>query len=152
MHGSVADSNCTYFKFFTTGENAYIFQRVTHKDLNITAAVLSLLSITLMVMGSICITMVLSKGVEFLLKPASFFFILSGLFVMITMVVFRQAVIWLMASNQNVKLEYEYSWSSACAAAAGGILVFGGICCLFLVLPPLPKKPWEYCMKKGSSS
>uniref|UniRef100_A0A8C5PM42 Voltage-dependent calcium channel gamma-6 subunit n=1 Tax=Leptobrachium leishanense TaxID=445787 RepID=A0A8C5PM42_9ANUR len=121
-------------------------------DLNITAAVMSLLSITLMVMGSICITMVLSKGVEFLLKPASFFFVLSGTFVLITMEIFRQAVRWLMASNQHVRLEYEYSWSVACAAAAGGILIFGGVCCLVLVLPPLPKKPWEYCMKKGSSS
>ncbi|KAG8567562.1 hypothetical protein GDO81_013684 [Engystomops pustulosus] len=105
-----------------------------------------------MVMGSICITMVLSKGVEFLLKPASFFFILSGIFVLITMVIFHQAVGWLMASNQNVHLEYEYSWSVACAAAAGAVLIFGGICCIFLVMPSLPKKPWEYCMKKGSSS
>ncbi|XP_073512391.1 voltage-dependent calcium channel gamma-6 subunit isoform X2 [Phyllobates terribilis] len=100
------DSNCSYFKFFTTGENAYIFQRVTHK----------------------------------------------GIFVLVAMVIFHQAVGWLMASNQNVQLEYEYSWSVACAAAAGGILIFGGICCIFLVLPSLPKKPWEYCMKKGNSS
>ncbi|MEE6483120.1 hypothetical protein FKM82_013438 [Ascaphus truei] len=146
------DSNCSYFKFFTTGENAHIFQRTTHKGLNITAAVMSLLSITLMVMGSICITMALSKGVEFLLKPASFFFILSGTFVLVTMVIFREAVRWLMASNQNVPLEYEYSWSVACAAAAGAILIFGGGCCMLLAMPALPKKPWEYCLKKGSSS
>ncbi|EMP41573.1 Voltage-dependent calcium channel gamma-8 subunit [Chelonia mydas] len=48
-------------------------------ELNVTAAVISLLSITLMVMGSLCITMALSKGVEFLLKPASCFFMISEL-------------------------------------------------------------------------
>lgn len=47
-------------------------------DLNLTAAVLALLSLTMMAMGSICIAMSLSKGVPFFLKPASFCFILSG--------------------------------------------------------------------------
>lgn len=26
------ESNCTYFKFFTTGENAVMFQKTTHKS------------------------------------------------------------------------------------------------------------------------
>lgn len=47
-------------------------------DLNLAAAVLALLSLAMMVMGSICIGMSLSKGVPFFLKPASFCFILSG--------------------------------------------------------------------------
>lgn len=46
--------------------------------LNLAAAVLALMSLTMMVMGSICIVMSLSKGVPFFLKPASFCFILSG--------------------------------------------------------------------------
>jgi hypothetical protein len=29
-----AEANCTYFKFFTTGENARIFQRTTKKGEN----------------------------------------------------------------------------------------------------------------------
>lgn len=29
------EANCTYFKFFTTGENAHIFQRTTKKGKNI---------------------------------------------------------------------------------------------------------------------
>lgn len=51
---------------------------VSFTDLNLAAAVLALLSLTMMVMGSICIAMSLSKGVNFFLKPASFCFILSG--------------------------------------------------------------------------
>lgn len=47
-------------------------------DLNLAAAIVALLSLTMMVMGSICIAMSLSKGVQFFLKPASFCFILSG--------------------------------------------------------------------------
>ncbi|XP_069493498.1 voltage-dependent calcium channel gamma-6 subunit [Ambystoma mexicanum] len=141
-------SNCSYFKFFTSGENVQIFQRSTHKDLNISAAVLSLLCILLMAMGALCITMALSKGVEFLLKPASFFFIFSGFMVLITMEIFRQAVRWLIDSDQSIPLEYEYSWSVACAAAGGAIMIFGGMCFVILSLPPLTKKPWEYCLKK----
>lgn len=29
---SPAESNCTYFKFFTTGENAVMFQKTTQKS------------------------------------------------------------------------------------------------------------------------
>ncbi|KAI1885846.1 hypothetical protein AGOR_G00207980 [Albula goreensis] len=78
------ESNCTYFKFFTSGENAVIFRRTTTKSLNIAAAILALLSLFMMVTGSICITMSLSKGVQFFLKPASFCFILSGLLVFLS--------------------------------------------------------------------
>uniref|UniRef100_A0A8C0HB22 Voltage-dependent calcium channel gamma-6 subunit n=1 Tax=Chelonoidis abingdonii TaxID=106734 RepID=A0A8C0HB22_CHEAB len=131
------EANCSYFKFFSTGENARIFQRTTKKELNITAAVISLLSITLMVMGSLCITMALSKGVEFLLKPASCFFMISGIMVLISLEVFRHSVRWLIDSDQSVPLEYEYSWSVACAVAAGAVLIFGGGCFILLSLPGL---------------
>ncbi|XP_026567847.1 voltage-dependent calcium channel gamma-6 subunit isoform X1 [Pseudonaja textilis] len=146
------EANCSYFKFFTTGENANIFQRTTKKELNITAAVVSLLSIILMAMGSLCITMALSKGVEFLLKPASCFFIISGLMVLVTLEIFRQSVRWLITSNATIPLEYEYSWSVACAVSAGAILIFGGACFILLSMPGLPKKPWEYCIRKRSTS
>ncbi|KAG7269340.1 hypothetical protein CRUP_006698, partial [Coryphaenoides rupestris] len=71
------ESNCTYFKFFTSGENAVIFKKTTN-SLNLVAAILALLSLAMMAMGSICIIMSLSKGVQFFLKPASFCFVLSG--------------------------------------------------------------------------
>ncbi|XP_033026455.1 voltage-dependent calcium channel gamma-6 subunit [Lacerta agilis] len=146
------EANCSYFKFFTTGENAHIFQRTTKKELNITAAIVSLVSITLMAMGSLCITVALSKGVEFLLKPASCFFIISGIMVLICLEVFRHSVRWLISSDETIPLEYEYSWSVACAAAAGAILIFGGGCFILLSTPGLPKRPCEYCMKSRSSS
>ncbi|KAK9397495.1 voltage-dependent calcium channel gamma-6 subunit-like [Crotalus adamanteus] len=147
-----SEANCSYFKFFTTGENANIFLRTTKKELSITAAVVSLLSITLMAMGSLCITMALSKGVEFLLKPASCFFIISGLMVLVTLEIFRQSVRCLITSNETIPLEYEYSWSVACAVSAGVILIFGGTCFILLSIPGLPKKPWEYCIRKRSTS
>ncbi|XP_065276736.1 voltage-dependent calcium channel gamma-6 subunit [Emys orbicularis] len=146
------EANCSYFKFFSTGENARIFQRTTKKELNITAAVISLLSITLMVMGSLCITMALSKGVEFLLKPASCFFMISGIMVLISLEVFRHSVRRLIDSDQSVPLEYEYSWSVACAVAAGAVLIFGGGCFLLLSLPALPKKPWQCCARSTATS
>ncbi|KAJ6653305.1 hypothetical protein lerEdw1_009395, partial [Lerista edwardsae] len=167
---SFSEANCSYFKFFTTGENAHIFQRTTKKELNITAAVVSLFSITLMAMGSLCITMALSKGVDFLLKPASIFFIISGreethivtlgilfslppsgILVLVCLEVFRHSVRWLISSDETIPLEYEYSWSVACAAAAGAVLIFGGGCFILLSIPNFPKKPWEYCIKGRNS-
>ncbi|XP_061616036.1 voltage-dependent calcium channel gamma-6 subunit-like isoform X1 [Phyllopteryx taeniolatus] len=72
------ESNCTYFKFFTTGENAVMFHKTTQKNLNVAAAMLSVFSLVLMVMGSICISMALSKEIAFFLKPASVCFILAA--------------------------------------------------------------------------
>ncbi|XP_058874375.1 voltage-dependent calcium channel gamma-6 subunit [Acipenser ruthenus] len=137
--------NCTYFKFFTTGENAVIFQKTTKKELSIAAAVLCLLSITMMILGSMCITMALSKGVEFLLKPASFFFILAGVLVLISLEVFRQSVYALLSSDHTVPLHHEFSWSVVCAGVAGAVLIFGGVC--FIILS-LPTSPWEKCLHK----
>ncbi|XP_075771574.1 voltage-dependent calcium channel gamma-6 subunit [Pelodiscus sinensis] len=146
------EANCSYFRFFSTGENAHIFQRTTKKELNITAAVVSTLSITLMVLGSLCITMALSKGVEFLLKPASCFFVVSGIMVLISLEVFRHSVRWLMGSDQSIPLEYEYSWSVACAVAAGIVQIFSGGCFLLLSLPALPKRPWQCCLRGTAAS
>ncbi|XP_034493669.1 voltage-dependent calcium channel gamma-6 subunit isoform X2 [Ailuropoda melanoleuca] len=62
------EANCTYFKFFTTGENARIFQRTTKKEVNLAAAVIAVLGLAVMALGCLCIIMVLSKGAEFLLR------------------------------------------------------------------------------------
>ncbi|XP_041095279.1 voltage-dependent calcium channel gamma-6 subunit-like [Polyodon spathula] len=137
--------NCTYFRFFTTGENAVIFQKTIKKELSIAAAVLCLLSITLMILASMCITMALSKGVEFLLKPASFFFILAGVLVLISLEVFRQSVYALLSSDHTVPLHHKFSWSVACAGVAGATLIFGGVC--FVILS-LPTSPWDKCLNK----
>ncbi|CAI5663926.1 voltage-dependent calcium channel gamma-6 subunit [Oreochromis niloticus] len=142
------ESNCTYFKFFTSGENAVIFKKTTKKSLNLAAAVLALLSLTMMVMGSICIAMSLSKGVQFFLKPASFCFILSGVLVLLSVLIFHQSVLALLSSDQSIPLHHELSWSVACVGSAGGILIFGGV--LFIILA-LPFSPWQKCFPHKNS-
>ncbi|XP_006803003.1 voltage-dependent calcium channel gamma-6 subunit [Neolamprologus brichardi] len=142
------ESNCTYFKFFTSGENAVIFKKTTKKSLNLAAAVLALLSLTMMVMGSICIAMSLSKGVQFFLKPASFCFILSGVLVLLSVLIFHQSVLALLSSDHSIPLHHELSWSVACVGSAGGILIFGGV--LFIILA-LPFSPWQKCFPHKNS-
>ncbi|KAL0985157.1 hypothetical protein UPYG_G00153550 [Umbra pygmaea] len=143
------ESNCTYFKFFTNGNNAVIFKKTTHKNLNITAAVLAMMALSMMVMGTICIIMSLSKGVPFFLKPASFCFILSGLLVLVSIMVFHQSVMALLSSDHSIPLHHELSWSVACVGFSGALLILGGV--LFLVLS-LPYSPWEKCLPQRSTT
>ncbi|XP_074470053.1 voltage-dependent calcium channel gamma-6 subunit-like isoform X2 [Sebastes fasciatus] len=143
------ESNCTYFKFFTTGENLVLFQKTTQKNLNVATAMLALFSLFLMVMGSICITMALSKEILFFLKPASVCFILSGVLVLISLIVFHQSVLAFLASDHTVPLHHELSWSVSCIGCAGGVLIVGGI--LFLLLA-LPYSPWRRCLPQRDSS
>ncbi|XP_044028362.1 voltage-dependent calcium channel gamma-6 subunit-like isoform X2 [Siniperca chuatsi] len=143
------ESNCTYFKFFTTGENAVMFQKTTRKNLNVAAAMLALFSLFLMVMGAICITMSLSKEILFFLKPASVCFILSGVMVLLSLMVFHQSVLAFLASNHMVTLHHELSWSVSCMGCAGAVLIVGGI--LFLLLA-LPYSPWQRCLPQKDSS
>ncbi|XP_061091195.1 voltage-dependent calcium channel gamma-6 subunit isoform X2 [Conger conger] len=142
------ESNCTYFKFFTSGENAVIFKKTTTKNLNITAAVFALLSLFMMVTGSICISMSLSKGVPFFLKPASFCFIVSGILVFLTLIIFHQSVLSLVASDHSVPLHHDLSWSAACVGSAGAIVILAGI--IFVILS-LPHSPWEKCLPHNRS-
>uniref|UniRef100_UPI003AADFA35 voltage-dependent calcium channel gamma-6 subunit-like n=1 Tax=Centroberyx gerrardi TaxID=166262 RepID=UPI003AADFA35 len=143
------ESNCTYFKFFTTGENAVMFQKTTQKSLNVAAAMLALFSLVLMVMGAICITMALSKEILFFLKPASFCFILSGILVLLSLVVFHQSVLAFLASDHTVPLHHELSWSVSCVGCAGAVLIVGGI--LFVLLA-LPYSPWQRCLPQRDGS
>ncbi|TWW79128.1 voltage-dependent calcium channel gamma-6 subunit [Takifugu flavidus] len=143
------ESNCTYFKFFTSGENAVIFKKTTHNTLNLAAAILALLSLTMMAMGSICIAMALNKGVAFFLKPASFCFILSGVLVLLSVLVFHQSVLALLSSDHSVPVHHQLSWSVACVGSAGGILMLGGF--LFILLS-LPFSPWQKCLPHKNSA
>ncbi|XP_038609049.1 LOW QUALITY PROTEIN: voltage-dependent calcium channel gamma-6 subunit [Tachyglossus aculeatus] len=144
------EANCSYFKFFTTGENAHIFQRTTKKELNLAAAVLAVLGLGVMTLGCLCVIMVLSKGDEFLLKPAAVCFSLAGVLLLVSLEVFRHAVRGLLEGATPTAapaLEYEYSWSVACALAAGTVLLLGGGCFLLLALPP---RPWKApCLQRG---
>lgn len=143
------ESNCTYFKFFTTGENTVLFQKTTKKNLNVAAAMLAMFSLFLMVMGAICITMSLSKEILFFLKPASVCFILSGVMVLLSLMVFHQSVLAFLASDHTVPLHHELSWSVSCIGCAGAVLIIGGI--LFLLLA-LPYSPWRKCLPQKDSS
>ncbi|KAM3597084.1 uncharacterized protein V6R79_025757 [Siganus canaliculatus] len=143
------ESNCTYFKFFTTGENTMMFQKTTHKNLSVAASMLALFSLFLMVMGAICITMSLSKEILFFLKPASVCFILSGVLVLLCLVVFHQSVLALLASDHRVPLHHELSWSVSCIGCAGAVLIVGGI---FFLLLALPYSPWRRCLPQKDSS
>ncbi|MCJ8728798.1 hypothetical protein PDJAM_G00008730 [Pangasius djambal] len=143
------ESNCTYFKFYTSGENAVIFKKATDKNLSLASAMLALFSLFLMVMGSVCIIMSLTKNVPFLLKPASVCFLISGILILLSIIVFHQSVLALLASDHSVPLHYELSWSVACVGSAGAILLVGGI--LFLLLS-LPFNPFKKCMMHQNSS
>uniref|UniRef100_A0A8C6TW70 Calcium channel, voltage-dependent, gamma subunit 6a n=1 Tax=Neogobius melanostomus TaxID=47308 RepID=A0A8C6TW70_9GOBI len=135
-------SNCTYFKFFTTGESAVLFQKTTHRS-NMASAMLAMFSLFLMMMGAICITMSLSKEILFFLKPASVCFILSGMLVLMSLLVFHQAVLAFLSSDHTVPLHHELSWSVSCIGCAGAVLIVGGL--LFLLLA-LPFSAWQRCL------
>nr|XP_021537993.1 voltage-dependent calcium channel gamma-6 subunit [Neomonachus schauinslandi] len=146
------EANCTYFKFFTTGENARIFQRTTKKEVNLAAAVIAVLGLAVMALGCLCIIMVLSKGADFLLRVGAVCFGLSGLLLLVSLEVFRHSV---QALLQRVSpepppapaLTYEYSWSLGCGVGASLVLLLGGGCFLLLTLPPWP---WgSLCPKQG---
>ncbi|XP_056120139.1 calcium channel, voltage-dependent, gamma subunit 6a [Rhinichthys klamathensis goyatoka] len=145
LHG---ESNCTFFKFYTTGENIVLFQKTPEKDLTVASAMLAIISLFLMVMGAMCIIMAVGKGVQFFLKPAAACFILSGVLIFLCLIIFHQSVLLFLASDQSIPLRHEMSWSVTCVGCAGALAVVAGV--LFLVLA-LPYSPWKKCLPKKNS-
>ncbi|KAI4901910.1 hypothetical protein NFI96_006480 [Prochilodus magdalenae] len=96
---------------------------------------LAVFGLFLMVMGSVCITMSLTKGVPFLLKPAAVCFLVSGVLILVSIIVFHLSVLSLLATDHAIPLHYELSWSVACVGSAGAILILGGVLFLLLSLP-----------------
>ncbi|XP_060760062.1 calcium channel, voltage-dependent, gamma subunit 6a isoform X2 [Neoarius graeffei] len=137
------ESNCTYFKIYTTGENTVLFHKIPAKNLAVSSAMVAIVSLFLMVMGAVCIIMALSKGVQFFLKPASVCFTVSGLLVFLSLIIFHQSVLSLLASDHSIPLHHELSWSVACMGCAGILLVVAGV--LFLLLA-LPYSSWGKCL------
>ncbi|XP_026999804.1 calcium channel, voltage-dependent, gamma subunit 6a isoform X1 [Tachysurus fulvidraco] len=137
------ESNCTYFKIYTTGENTILFHKMPAKNLTVISAMLAIFSLFLMVMGAVCIVMALSKGVQFFLKPASVCFLLSGLLVFLSLIIFHQSVLSFLASDHSIPLHHELSWSVACMGCAAILLIVAGV--LFLLLA-LPYSSWEKCL------
>ncbi|KAM9434605.1 calcium channel, voltage-dependent, gamma subunit 6a isoform 2-T4 [Clarias gariepinus] len=139
----LGESNCTYFKIYTTGENTVMFRKMPAKNLTVTSAMLAIFSLFLMVMGAVCIIMAISKGVQFFLKPASVCFALSGVLVFLSLIVFHQSVLSFLASDHSVPLHHELSWSVICMGCAGTIVILAGV--LFFILT-LPYSLWEKCL------
>ncbi|XP_056598189.1 calcium channel, voltage-dependent, gamma subunit 6a isoform X2 [Triplophysa dalaica] len=142
------EPNCTFFKFYTTGENIVLFQKMPEKNLTVASTMFAIFSLFLMATGAICIIMAVSKGVKFFLKPASVCFILSGVLIFICLIIFHQSVLSYLASDQSIPVQHEMSWSVTCMACAGALVVIAGA--LFWVLV-LPYSPWEKCLPKKNS-
>uniref|UniRef100_G3RTQ0 Voltage-dependent calcium channel gamma-6 subunit n=1 Tax=Gorilla gorilla gorilla TaxID=9595 RepID=G3RTQ0_GORGO len=131
------EANCTYFKFFTTGENARIFQRTTKKGENFSPPAGRQVGEMLTGVAGVRLRAVLSP---------------AGLLLLVSLEVFRHSV---RALLQRVspepppapRLTYEYSWSLGCGVGAGLILLLGAGCFLLLTLPSWP---WgSLCPKRG---
>ncbi|KAK7899288.1 hypothetical protein WMY93_020141 [Mugilogobius chulae] len=103
------ETNCTYFKFFTTGEPAMMFQKTTHKNLNMASAMLAMFSLFLM--ASWCCFPSSSSISPFLA---------------------------FLSSDHTVPLHHELSWSVSCIGCAGAVLIVGGVLFLLLALPYSP--------------
>ncbi|XP_067859993.1 voltage-dependent calcium channel gamma-1 subunit-like [Heptranchias perlo] len=138
--------NCTYFKHFTSGENAEIFQFTTQKEYSISAAAIAIISVGFMLLGTVCVLLSFNKSLDYFLKPAGMFFTFSGLCIIISVEVMRQSVKRMIDSDETIWIEYHYAWSFACASTAFVILFIGGITLLLISLPRMPQNPWETCM------
>ncbi|KAJ4932423.1 hypothetical protein JOQ06_010846, partial [Pogonophryne albipinna] len=66
--------NCSYFKHFTSGEEAEVFEVKTQKEYNISAAAIAIFSLIFMILGTICVIFSFGKGRDYLLRPAGMFF------------------------------------------------------------------------------
>uniref|UniRef100_H3A7G5 Voltage-dependent calcium channel gamma-1 subunit n=1 Tax=Latimeria chalumnae TaxID=7897 RepID=H3A7G5_LATCH len=144
------ESNCTYFKFFTTGENTEIFYRTTKKAVVISASVVNVILLLICcVKYTVCVCTVICLK-KYILQSGGVCMCLAGLLVLISTELFHQSVLWLMDTDSRIPLEYEFSWSFVCAVAAGAILIFGGLCFILLSVPEMCKKPWQACRKKDT--
>lgn len=72
-----------------------------------------------------------------------------GFLVLLSIVVFHQSVLALLASDHSIPLHHELSWSVACVGSAGAILIFGGL--MFLLLS-FPINPLDKCFRQQNSS
>ncbi|KAL4648014.1 voltage-dependent calcium channel gamma-1 subunit-like [Arapaima gigas] len=140
------DQNCSYFKHFTPGQDAEVFEVKTQKEYNISAAAIAIFSLAFMILGTLCILASFGKGRDYLLKPGGMFFVFAGLCTIISVEVMRQSVKRMIDSDETIWIEYYYSWSFACACSAFVLLFLSGIALLVISMPQMPRNPWETCM------
>uniref|UniRef100_A0A3P8SMI2 Voltage-dependent calcium channel gamma-1 subunit n=1 Tax=Amphiprion percula TaxID=161767 RepID=A0A3P8SMI2_AMPPE len=141
-----AAKNCSYFKHFTSGEEAEVFEVKTQKEYNISAAAIAIFSLFFMILGSLCVIFSFGKGRDYLLRPAGMFFAFAGLCIIISVEVMRQSVKRMIDSDETIWIEYYYSWSFTCACASFTLLILSGAALLLISMPHMPRNPWETCM------
>ncbi|XP_030637989.1 calcium channel, voltage-dependent, gamma subunit 1a [Chanos chanos] len=140
------DINCSYFRHFTPGEDAEIFEVKTQKEYNISAAAIAIFSLAFMILGTLCVLFSFGKGKDYLYKPAGMFYAFAGLCAIISVEVMRQSVKRMIESEDTIWIEYYYSWSFACACAGFVLLFLSGVGLLLIAMPQMPQNPWETCM------
>ncbi|XP_073516514.1 voltage-dependent calcium channel gamma-1 subunit [Phyllobates terribilis] len=140
------DVNCSYFKHFTSGENAEILEVTTQKEYSISAAAIAIIGVGFMTIGTVCTLLSFKQKLDYLLKPAGLFYMFSGLCIIISAEVIRQSVHRMIDSKETVWIEYYYSWSFTCACSAFALLFICGIALVIISLPRMPRNPWETCM------
>ncbi|KAM8844053.1 voltage-dependent calcium channel gamma-1 subunit-like [Spinachia spinachia] len=141
-----AAENCSYFKHFTSGEEAEVFEVKTQKEYNISAAAIAIFSLFFMFLGTLCVALSFGKGRDYLLRPAGMFFAFAGLCIIISVEVIRQSVKRMIDSDETIWIEYYYSWSFTCACASFTLLILSGGALLLISMPHMPRNPWETCM------
>ncbi|KAJ0001454.1 hypothetical protein NQD34_006474 [Periophthalmus magnuspinnatus] len=137
--------NCSYFKHFTSREEAEVFEVKTQKEYNISAAAIAIFSLFFMILGTLCVVFSFGKGRDYLLRPAGMFFAFAGC------CFHGHHHLWgtvkrMIASDETIWIEYYYSWSFTCACAAFTLLILSGATLLVISMPHMPRNPWETCM------
>uniref|UniRef100_A0A672S7Z7 Voltage-dependent calcium channel gamma-1 subunit n=1 Tax=Sinocyclocheilus grahami TaxID=75366 RepID=A0A672S7Z7_SINGR len=129
--------NCSYFKHFTSGEEAEVFEVKTQKETMLLAFILVF----------VVVVTPTTKPPFFILHLTSVTFLtLTGLCIVISVEIMRQSVKRMIDSDETIWIEYYYSWSFACACAAFTLLFLSGISLLIISMPHMPRNPWETCM------
>lgn len=73
----------------------------------------------------------------------------SGLLVFLSLIIFHQSVLSLLASDHSIPLHHELSWSVVCMGCAGTLTLIAGV--LFLLLA-LPHSSWQKCLPNRNTS
>ncbi|XP_062387135.1 voltage-dependent calcium channel gamma-1 subunit [Sardina pilchardus] len=138
--------NCSYFRHFTSKEEAEVFEVNTQKEYNLSAAAIAIFSLAFILLGTMCLLGAFGKGRDYLLRPSGMFYAFAGLCIVISVEVMRQSVKRMITSEETIWTEYYYSWSFACACSAFILLFLSGISLLLVSMPHMPQNPWETCM------
>ncbi|XP_054988245.1 voltage-dependent calcium channel gamma-1 subunit [Sorex araneus] len=146
--GWPGEGNCSYFRHLNPSQSSESFQVTAQKDYSISAAAMSIFSLGFAVLGTICVFLSFRKRRDYLLRPASMFYVFAGLCIFVSVEVMRQLVTRAAGrvDAAGTRIPYGYSWSFACACASCVLLALGGLALLLASLPRLPRDPWESCM------